>query len=294
MATDGRRATVAFSDDLAEDAARRDFTMNALYCRPDGTLVDPLGGLADLRAGRVRFVGEPAARIAEDYLRILRFFRIHAWYGDPAGGLDPDGLAACAALQEGLDGLSRERVGAETTKLLAAADPAPAVAAMAATGILARVLPGADAATLAPLVHAEAAVAAAPRWQRRLAALGWRPERAGEWTAALRLSRADARALAATAAALAAGDPPAAAAWRLGPDAARDAALVRAASLGALPPAGLEAEIARGTAAVFPLAAADLGLEGPALGRALKELEAAWLASDFSLDAAALLAARRR
>ena len=107
---------------------------------------------------------------------------------------------------------------------------------MAATGILARVLPGADAATLAPLVHAEAAVAAAPRWQRRLAALGWRPERAGEWTAALRLSRADARALAATAAALAAGDPPAAAAWRLGPDAARDAALVRAAGLGARRP----------------------------------------------------------
>ena len=176
VATDGRRATVAFSTDLAEDAARRDFTMNALYCRPDGALVDPLGGLADLRAGRVRFVGDPAARIAEDYLRILRFFRIHAWYGDPAGGLDPEGLAACAALQEGLARLSRERVGAEMTKLLAAADPAPAVAAMAAAGILGRVLPGADARALAPLVHAEAAAGAAPRWQRRAAALGWRPD----------------------------------------------------------------------------------------------------------------------
>jgi poly(A) polymerase len=251
-------------------------------------VVDPLGGLADLRAGRVRFVGEPAARIEEDYLRILRFFRIHAWYGDPAGGLDPDGLAACAALQEGIGRLSRERVGAETTKLLAAPDPAPAVAAMAAAGILARVLPGADATTLAPLVHAEAAAGAAPRWQRRLAALGWRPE----WTAALRLSRADGRALDAIAAALAAGDPPAAAAWRLGPDAARDAALVRAAGLGSPPPADLEAEITRGAAAVFPLSAADVGLEGPALGRALKRLETAWLASDFRLDAKALLALR--
>ena len=291
VATDGRHATVAFSTDLAEDAARRDFTMNALYCRPDGEVVDPLGGLADLRAGRVRFVGDPAARIEEDYLRILRFFRIHAWYGDPAGGLDRDGLAACAALQDGLDQLSRERVGTEMTKLLAAADPAPAVAAMSATGILARVLAGADAATLAPLVHAEAAAGAAPRWQRRLVAIGWAPERAAEWTAALRLSRADTRALEATAAALAAGDAPAAAAWRLGPDAARDAALVRAAALAEPPPPGLEAEIARGTTAVFPLAAADIGLEGPALGRALRELEAAWLASDFRLDAPALLGA---
>ena len=172
--TFGRHATVAFSTDIAEDAARRDFTMNALYAEPDGTLVDPLGGLADLRARRVRFVGDPARRIAEDYLRILRFFRIHAWYGDPAGGLDPEGLAACAALQEGLDSLSRERVGAEIAKLLAARDPAPAVAAMAATGILARVLPGADPRALAPLVHLEAGAGLAPRWQRRLAALGGR------------------------------------------------------------------------------------------------------------------------
>ncbi len=153
--TFGRRAVVAYTRDIAEDAARRDFTMNALYAGPDGTVVDPLGGLPDLLARRVRFVGDPAARIAEDYLRILRFFRIHAWYGDPASGLDADGLAACAAAQAGLARLSRERVGAETAKLLAAADPAPAVAAMAAAGILARVLPGADATPLAALVHLE-------------------------------------------------------------------------------------------------------------------------------------------
>ena len=280
--TFGRHAVVAFSDDIAEDAARRDFTLNALYARPDGTVVDPLGGLPDLRAGRVRFVGDPDARIAEDYLRILRFFRMTAWYGDPAAGLDRDGLAACAARQEGLDGLSRERVGAEVTKLLAAPDPAPAVAAMAATGILARVLPGADPTALAPLVHLEGG--RPPRWQRRLAALGWR----SEWGDALRLSRAERRALEAVAAALAAGEPPAVAAYRHGAEAALDAALVRAASVGAPLPADLGAELARGAVAAFPLRAADLALSGPALGTMLRRLEEAWIASDFALDAEAL------
>jgi len=283
--TFGRHATVAFSTDLAEDAARRDFTMNALYAEPDGAVVDPLGGLPDLFARRVRFVGDARRRIAEDYLRILRFFRIHAWYGDAEGGLDADGLAACAALQDGLDGLSRERVGAEAAKLLAAPDPAPSIAAMAATGILGRVLPGADPTSLAPLVHLEAAAEVPPRWQRRLAALGWREE----WADRLRLSRADAKALAATAAALATAEPDAVAAWRHGADVARDAALVRAATLGAPPPADLEPELARGAAAVFPVRAADLALTGPALGAALRRLEARWTASGLRLDAAALL-----
>jgi poly(A) polymerase len=287
--TFGRHATVAFADSIDEDAARRDFTMNALYACPDGTVADPLGGLPDLRAGRVRFVGDPDQRIAEDYLRILRFFRFHAWYGNPAEGLDADGLAACAAGQDGLARLSRERVGAEITKLLAAPDPAPAVAAMSASGILARVLPGAEPAPLAPLVHLEGEAGVAPRWQRRLAALGWRPE----WAAALRLARTDRRALDAAAAALADDAPPAAAAYRHGIEPGRDAALIRAATLGAQPPAHLEAELARGAAATFPLKAADLDRAGPALGAALRRLEAAWLASDLRLDAAALRALDR-
>jgi poly(A) polymerase len=283
--TFGRRATVAFATDIAKDARRRDFTMNALYVEPDGTLVDPLGGLPDVIARRVRFVGEPERRIAEDTLRILRFFRIHAWYGDPLAGLDPDGLAACAALQAGLDGLSRERVGAETAKLLAAPDPAPSVAAMAAAGILARVLPGADASALAPLVHLEAEAGLAPRWQRRLATLG----HGEDWPRRLRLSRADAKALAATAEALAAGEPDAVAAYRHGAEAARDAALVRAASAGARPPPGLEAELARGAGAVLPVRAADLPLAGRALGEALRRAEDRWIASGLRLDAPALL-----
>jgi poly(A) polymerase len=280
--TFGRHAVVAFATDIAEDAARRDFTMNALYARPDGSVVDPLGGLPDLLARRVRFVGDPATRIAEDYLRILRFFRIHAWYGDPAEGLDAEGLAACAVAQAGLEGLSRERVGAEVTKLLAAEDPAPAVGAMTAAGILGRVLPGADPTALAPLVDLEGE--RPPRWQRRLAALGWR----AEWAARLRLSRADVRALEAVARALAEDAPPAAAAYRHGAEAAIDAALVRAASTGAPVPEGLEDQVARGAAAVFPLRSADVGLSGPELGAALRRLESAWVESDFSLDAEAL------
>lgn len=289
--TFGRHATVAFSDDVAEDAARRDFTMNALYADAGGRVIDPLGGLPDLRARRVRFVGAPAARIAEDYLRILRFFRFHAWYGDAAAGPDPAGLAACAAARDGIDRLSRERVGAEMARLLAAPDPAPALAAMAAAGVLARVLPGADAGPLAALVRLEQAAGLAPRWQRRLAALGGTGEMGAEaWAGALRLSRADAKALTATR--LAAGLPAAAAAWRHGPEAARDATLIAAARAGEpTAPASLEADIARGGAAALPVRAADLPLSGADLGRALGAMEEAWLASDLSLDAAALRAA---
>jgi poly(A) polymerase len=290
--TDGRRAVVAFSRDIAEDAARRDLTINALYARSDGLVLDPGGhGLADLAARRVRFVGDPAVRIAEDFLRILRFFRFHAWYGNPACGLDPKGLAACAAARDRLARLSRERVGAEMTKLLSAPDPAPATRAMASAGVLERVLPGADAGCMAPLVRAEAAAGAAPRWQRRLAALG----AAGGWAEALRLSRSDAKALGATAAALAAGGPPAARAYRFGAEAARDALLIEAARAGEPVPAALEADVARGSAARLPVRAADLpGLRGPALGAALRRLEEAWIKADFGLDRAALLALAAR
>ena len=186
--TDGRRAVVAFSDRIEDDAQRRDFTMNALYADRHGAVIDPLNGLPDLLARRVRFVGDPETRIREDYLRILRFFRFHACYGDPEGGIDPEGLAACAALAEGLDGISKERITAELRKLLTAGDPSPAVAAMFQAGVLARVLPGADPRALGPLVHLETGHLDAdpPRWRRRLAVLGGDAE-------PLRLSKAEAR-----------------------------------------------------------------------------------------------------
>ncbi len=138
--TDGRRAVVAFTDDWAEDAGRRDFRLNSLYLELDGTLHDPTGeGLADARAGRIVFVGDAETRIREDYLRILRFFRFSAWYG--RGEPDAAALAACSALKDGLRSLSAERVSKELLKLLGAEDPRPALRLMAATGVLGVLLP---------------------------------------------------------------------------------------------------------------------------------------------------------
>lgn len=137
--TDGRHAQVAFTDDWAEDAARRDFTMNALFCDPDGALYDPMGGLDDARAGRVRFVGDPDQRIDEDALRILRFFRLYAHYGQAPA--DRAALDACRAKASHVAALSGERVGAEILKLLAAPDPTPAVEPMIECGVMAELLP---------------------------------------------------------------------------------------------------------------------------------------------------------
>lgn len=147
VSTDGRNATVAFTDDWAEDAARRDFRLNALYADGEGRVFDPTGhGVADAAAGRIVFVGDPGTRIREDYLRILRFFRFFAWYG--RGQPDAAGLDACRDLAPGMTRLSAERVSKELMKLLAATDPRPAMAAMAKAGVLAQVLPEAGPLTL--------------------------------------------------------------------------------------------------------------------------------------------------
>ncbi|CAM8657106.1 PcnB tRNA nucleotidyltransferase/poly(A) polymerase [Paracoccaceae bacterium] len=282
--TDGRRAVVAFADDVTEDAARRDFTMNALYADLRGNVIDPLGGLPDLVARRLRFVGDAHQRIREDYLRILRFFRFHAHYGDPGQGMDAEALAASAELAEGVDGLSRERIGSEIRKLLAAPAPAPAVAAMAQAGVLTRVLPGSDTRALAPLVHLESGLP--PRWQRRLAALGGQ-----DVEDRLRLSRADAAVLAALRDAVGRGWSPAALGWKLGAEGGRDAVLLRAALLESTLPTDWQTDVARGAASVMPVTAIDLmpDLQGAALGARLKEIEARWLASDLRLTRADFL-----
>jgi poly(A) polymerase len=274
--TDGRRAVVAFSTRIEEDAQRRDFTMNALYADHHGSVIDPLSGLPDLQARRVRFVGDPETRIREDYLRILRFFRFHAAYGDPDEGIDAEGLAACAAFSAGLETISRERITAELRKLLAARDPAPAIAAMAQTGVLAQILPGADPRALAPLVHIDDDQP--PRWLRRLAVLG------GD-TDNLRLSKPEARDLSALRDTLGSTTSPAALGWKLGQALGTDAVLARAASFSAAPPHDWQAQVHRGAKARFPVTAADLmpALQGKALGARLNDLEARWLASDLTL-----------
>ena len=282
--TDGRHAKVAFSDTYEEDAKRRDFTINALYVGPDGAVLDPVQGLPDIAARRVRFIGDASDRITEDTLRILRFFRFFAWYGDPDGGIDPDGLAACAEGAEGLEGLSAERIGAEMIKLLSAPDPSRAVAAMQASGVLARVMPGADAALLPVLVHFETVRPA--NWTRRAMALG------GESLKDLwRLSKADAEVLSQGQEALAHATDLSEIAYRHGASLARDVALTRAASLQNPPPAELEEMLSQAASATFPVKAADLmpALQGPALGARLQELETRWIASGFTLTKDALL-----
>ena len=278
--TFGRHAVVAYSDDVADDARRRDFTMNALYARPDGTVIDPLGGLSDLHARHVRFINDPDQRIREDYLRILRFFRFHAWYGAPDDGLDRDGVAAVAAHVDGLAGLSRERVGAEMVKLLSAPDPAPSLAAMRMTGVLGAVLPGADDRMLAPLIHAEQSAGAEPDAMRRLAALGG-DGAASRW----RLSKAQAKRLALLREEMSDVTGAGELGYRRGVDAARDIVLLRAALLEQpVDPAQLDA-VQTGAQARFPVRARDLmpDYAGPALGDRLSQLERRWIESGFAL-----------
>ncbi|NNF24233.1 MAG: CCA tRNA nucleotidyltransferase [Rhodobacteraceae bacterium] len=288
VATDGRRATVAFSADIADDAHRRDFTMNALYVASDGTVHDPLGqGLDDLDTRRVRFIDDAAARIREDYLRTLRFFRFHAWYGDAAAGLDPEALDAIARHLDGLAGLSKERIGHEMLRLLGAPDPGPSLAAMQATGVLGALLAGSDARGIAPLVHHEAGLGAAPDAIRRLAALG------GEEVAqSLRLSRSQTQDLAVLREEIGSARAVAELGYRYGADRAVSAALLRAALLETPLPKNVRAEAERGAAAEFPISANDLmpSLTGPALGRALKKIEERWIASDFTSSRDQLLA----
>lgn len=284
IGTDGRRATVAFSTRIDEDAARRDFTMNALYARPDGTVLDPIGGLSDLAARRLRFIGSAEARIREDNLRSLRFFRFHAWYGDPAEGMDPEAIAAIAANLDGTAHVSAERITAELLKLLNAPDPAPAVAGMRSSGLLARLLPGADDRFLAPLIHLEADAGVAPEPIRRLAALGGQGN--------LRLSRAQVARLGGLREGIGLAAGPAELGYRRGGPEAVDILLLRAALSGQPWVNEDRKQALTGANSRFPLGAKDLmpTFSGPALGARLAELEAAWIASGFALGAADLLA----
>jgi len=283
--TDGRHAVVRFSTDMAEDAARRDFTMNALYARADGTVIDPLGGLADLEARRVRFIGDAHARISEDYLRILRFFRFAAWYGDPDLGFDAEALAAIADCLDGLSGLSRERIGAEMIKLLSAPDPAPAIGSMAQTGVLQAILPGSDTRALAPLVHVEQEHNMRPNPLRRLAGLGVFDG------AALRLSKKDQRQLALYQSLISSSEGAAELGYRHGETIARDVLILRGAMLDSPLDADILTAAKAGSRAQFPIQASDLmpNYSGAALGDRLRALEDRWIASGFALSKSDLL-----
>ncbi len=286
--TDGRRAVVAFTEDWAEDAARRDFRLDALYADAAGTVFDPTGGgLEDAAAGRIVFVGEAETRIREDYLRILRFFRFYAWYG--RGEPDAVGLAACAALKGGMAQLSAERVSKELLKLLAAPDPRAAVRAMAETGVLAQVLPQAQ-----PLTLFEAMCDLTDDPVMRLSAL--LPADAAavtEIAGGLRLSNAVRDRLAAMVADRPAVSPTMsdaasrAAIYRLGRRAFEDL-LMRAEAAGGGDGARLQALAADWTPPRMPVGGRDLarlGLKpGPETGRLLKAFEDGWVADDFPAE----------
>jgi len=279
VATDGRHATVAFTDDWRADAARRDFTINALYADPQTReIVDFFGGLDDLAVRRVRFIGDPLQRIAEDHLRILRFFRFHARFG--AGAPDADGYAACVARANDLMALSRERVREELLKLLVVADPVPTLGAMFSGGIFTPVLPELDAARLpdlAALVAAEAAAGQPASSLRRLAAL-LPPDAAllEGLGARLRLSNAQRKALAATAARLPeVPADPRPLAYRAGRETAVDLLLLAGA------PAAAIAALDGWERPKLPISGRDLialGLTpGPVVAATLAEVERQWV-----------------
>jgi len=285
VSTDGRNATVAFTDDWTEDAARRDFRLNALYADASGAIHDPTGqGVADAREGRIVFVGDPETRIREDYLRILRFFRFFAWYG--RGQPDAAGLEACADLAEGVDRLSAERVSKELLKLLAAPDPRPSVWAMARAGVLDRVLPG-----VADLTAFEHMLAISGDPVLRLSMLSpASPGAVDDMARRLRLSntvRDRLRRMAGDEADLAMTDREARAVlYRIGRDAFRDRVL-RAEATAERPGDGARlldlAErwiIPRLPVGGRQVAAAGLPA-GPETGRILAAFEAGWIADDF-------------
>ncbi|WP_068073703.1 CCA tRNA nucleotidyltransferase [Novosphingobium lentum] len=281
VSTDGRRATVAFSSDWRDDAARRDFTINALYADPhELTVADYFGGLDDLAARRVRFIGDPEQRIREDYLRILRYFRFQARFGSlPA---DTEAESACARLAPGMKALSRERVGWELLNLLALPDPAPTVARMAELGVLREVLPEVREAgpqALAALVMEERSQGVARDGLRRLAALlPPEPALAEQLAARLRLSIAQRKRLSVVARgddASSTGDPRALA-YRIGRDAAIDRLLIAGQSVAPL--AGWEKPR-------LPIKGGDIVARGigpgPEVARILQTVEARWVAEGF-------------
>ena len=299
--TFGRHARVAFADDWVADARRRDFTMNALFLDAEGNVFDPVGGLGDLRAGRVRFVGDAATRIREDVLRLLRFYRFHAHYG--RGAADAEARGACRALAPLLPTLSGERVAAETLKLLAAPDPLPTLRMMAEDAVLAPLLPEARRlGRLAALVPLEPA----PDALRRLGALLDSDAGAAAAVAErLRLSNEQRERLVALAAPSStvdlAGDERAQrrALHRLGADLYRDLVLLCAAESGnAARARDLLALAAGWQPREFPLKGRDVTArgvaEGPEVGRLLAAVEAWWEDGDFRADRKAALAELKR
>lgn len=298
--TDGRRATVAFTEDWAVDAQRRDFRMNALYADRAGTVYDPTGGgLDDIRDRCIVFVGDAETRIREDYLRILRFFRFQAWYGQSAP--NSHGLAACSKLRSGLAGISAERIWTETRKLLAAPKPMPSLEAMEETGVLAQLFPNAKGLTLLnKLVALDAREGFAPDPMLRFLALFWKDAPAIHAVAnQLKLSNDERQRLNwsakdetplssdITSKALRAS------LYRSSQQVIRDRVTLEWANDNSPAWRSILSQINTWQRPTMPITGADLLAnnipEGPQLGATLRKLESLWLESDFQLSQSELL-----
>jgi poly(A) polymerase len=299
--TYGRKAKVVFGRDWKADAERRDFTINALSASADGAVYDYVGGLADIAARKVRFIGDPEKRIAEDYLRILRFFRFHAHFGD--GAPDPAGLLACIRARAGLDTLSRERARMELLKLFVGARATPTLAVMAECGILGTTLGGVPyLASFENMVKAEAALGLAPDPVRRLGALNVQVAEDGErLSEKLRLSSAEADRLVALdgwrRVSAATGEQAARELlYRLRPQSFVDRVLLAWSRSEAGAADNTWQKLAslpqHWSAPDFPLKSADFVrrgvVVGPALGAAMRAAKEAWIAADFPEDQAAI------
>jgi tRNA nucleotidyltransferase/poly(A) polymerase len=301
--TYGRHAKVEFGRDWKADAERRDFTINALSAERDGTVFDYTGGLDDLTHRRVRFIGDPAKRIAEDYLRILRFFRFHAAYGT-SDHPDPAGLVACIQGRDGLDQLSRERVRMEMMKLVVAPHAVPTLISMTDSGLLLRVLGGVSyLGSFENMAKVEAAIGAEPNAVRRLGALAVAiPEDADRLWQRLRLANSEHERLASMGESWGRISPlygeraAKALLYRLRPQQFTDRVLLGWARSQATAHDAEWHALAtlsqRWTAPVFPLKAADFMkrgvVQGPALGAAIAAAEQGWVAAGFPSDQAAL------
>ncbi|WP_296677605.1 CCA tRNA nucleotidyltransferase [Novosphingobium sp.] len=276
VSTDGRRATVAFASEWQDDAARRDFTINALYADPQtGELFDYFGGREDLKARRVRFIGDPHQRIREDHLRILRYFRFQSRFGSQPA--DPAAEQACADLAATLKGLSRERIGMEMMNMLSLPDPAPTAARMAELGVLDVVLPEADVIALARLTAEESRQDVAPDALRRLAALLPCDVPLAESVASrFRLSGAQKKRLALAAGRGSSALDPRSLAYRLGREQAIDRLLLTGSSISPLD--GWDVP-------TFPLKGGQIvarGVKaGPEVARTLQAVESRWIAEGF-------------
>jgi poly(A) polymerase len=276
VSTDGRRATVAFAKDWQDDAARRDFTINALYADPaSGELFDYFGGLDDLKTRKVRFIGDARERIREDHLRILRYFRFQARFGSQPADMESE--QCCAELAATLKALSRERIGMETMNLLSLPGPAPTVARMAELGVLAVILPEADPVALAALVAQELRQDVPPDPLRRLAAmLPADPDLVAQVAARFRLSGAQKKRLVNAARRDSTPGDARALAYRLGMEQALDRLLLAGADTAPLKDWAIP---------TFPLKGGDIvarGIKaGPQVARTLCEIEDRWVAEGF-------------